>query len=263
MLAGEYPNSETRPPTTRAEKRPPRVSAHSMQSPTGCPALPTGTVDPHWPVMPTPSSCAASTALEASVARTPSWIRSHHSLGSCTAPPPGMYRVRTEDMACARRTPSEDTAPTFGPPVPRSMARYQGSATTVRGRDLVHGVERGGEQHVQHLIAGGTAAEPVQRAALRLVTGRMLRVLHGLVQVGDERLGHPRRRVGPRDAKVQRRRQLQRIEPPPFLDEAVVDVIDVQLGRAKGHQEGRVADDLELRHRRHPVANGGRGPEDF
>src|SRR5690348_6857463 len=125
-----------------AEKRPPRVSAHRRHGPTALPSASTGTVEPHCPVIPTPTSSLTSTRGDASVAPTPALISRHHSSGSWTAPPPGRYVVVTADSEHARTLPRSEIAPVFGPPVPRSTARIQGSATPVRGCDLIHRVER-------------------------------------------------------------------------------------------------------------------------
>src|SRR6266511_344140 len=243
-----------------AENRPPRVSAHSMQLPTGSPAASTGTVEPHCPVMPTPSRSSASTAL--TTLRTPARIWSHHSEGSWTAPPSGVYSVCTEDSACASSSPRREMAPVFGPPVPRSTASSHGSRTAVGGHHLVHRVERRGEQHVQHLVAARRATEPVESPALRLGPRRVFRVSDRVAQVAHKCIGDAARGVRPRDAEVERRGQMQGVETPASRDEVVVDVVDVEVRGAKRDKKGRVADDLELRHGLDARPDGRGGLED-
>ena len=89
----------------------------------------------------------------------------------------------------------------------------------------------------------------------------MASVLDRLAQVGEKRVGNPGGGVRSRHAEMKRRRQVERVESPPFRDQVVVDVIDVQLGRSEGDEEGRVADHLELLNRRDAFANPVRGLE--
>src|SRR5665213_2798999 len=144
------------PPIACDEKRPPRVSDHSRQSLTATPSASTGTVDPHCPVIPTPARPVGSATFEAMSERTPSRMQLHHSDVSCTAPPSGMYRVLTEPRVCPSNSPCSDTAPVFGPPVPRSIARNQGSRGTLSivfaRRHVVHCVECRGEERVEDLV---------------------------------------------------------------------------------------------------------------
>jgi hypothetical protein len=54
-------------------------------------------------------------------------MASHHSWGSCSAPPSGRRDSRVGSFSQARSSPCVETRPTLGPVVPRSTVRIQRS----------------------------------------------------------------------------------------------------------------------------------------
>jgi hypothetical protein len=59
-FCGAKPATEIGPPTIERACRRARVSAQSNTGPTGSPSAPTGTVEPHWAVIPTARRFASS-----------------------------------------------------------------------------------------------------------------------------------------------------------------------------------------------------------
>ena len=57
----------------------------------------------------------------------------HQSSGCCSLPPSGVVTVSIDRNALATNRPSAVIAPTFRPPVPRSIPRYQGGECSVEG----------------------------------------------------------------------------------------------------------------------------------
>ena len=143
----------TRPLTTLPMASAPRLSIQMMALPMAFPSPPTGTVPHHCEVTDTPASAAASSGAAATRRCTARVMASHHSSGSCSAPPWGSRMTPFVSTSWATTLPCTSTRATLGPPVPRSMARMwsvtAGSPGGCAGRRQTLPIGPGGTMRVR------------------------------------------------------------------------------------------------------------------
>src|SRR4051812_25892434 len=205
ILRGSYPWTASRPPVTPFMYGAPRASIQMSEFMRCRPEPSTATVPSHCAVQHTPITRAGATSLSAIIRRLAVVIARHQSSGSCSTPPSSVRISRVGAYPLATTAPLVATSATFGPEVPRSIARTHSSVVTGSLKP----------SPLSSLRLGPTTLPPANRSRARelpvgAVPARSRRPQRGLERAGEARRGllghllvarlhhHPHDRLGAR-----------------------------------------------------------------